>query len=32
LAEGMAYLIAILLLVAGMAQHEERMMRLKQPV
>jgi cytochrome c oxidase assembly factor CtaG len=30
LVEGTAYLIAILLLVARMAQHEERMMRLEQ--
>lgn len=32
LAEGAAYLTAILLLVARMAQHEERMMRLEQAV
>jgi hypothetical protein len=30
LAEGTAYLTAILLLVARMAEHEERMMRLEQ--
>jgi hypothetical protein len=32
LAEGTAYLTVILLLVARMAEHEERMLRLEQAV